>query len=188
MTEPLFFDCLTDAQFWSLFDSGVLHAYKLPVEVYNRLERLAPAHGCYLFTWPADVPLPLLQDIVPSMASPRQEFPRQADSDDLQTHMRAEQMRAEVEAFCARVHAEVPAEGGRIHVISMNPDIQLRAGPYLEPQARDLTAMSIPELEAYIDAMLRLDDGNDVSSAASQTYGPLATHSNHAPPWIFGQT
>jgi hypothetical protein len=188
MTEPLFFDCLTDAQFWSLFDSGVLQAYKLPGEVYNRLERLAPNHGCYLFAWPADVPLPLLQDIVPSLASPRQEFPRQADIDDPQTHMSAEQMRAEVEAFCARVHAEVSAEGGRIHVISMNPDIQLRAGPYLEPQARDLTAMSIPELEAYLDAMLRLDDGNDVSSAASQTYGPLANHRNQAPPWIFGQT
>ena len=35
MTEPLFFDCLTDAQFWSLFDAGVLHAYRLPVEVYR---------------------------------------------------------------------------------------------------------------------------------------------------------
>jgi hypothetical protein len=86
------------------------------------------------------------------------------------------------------VHAEVPAEGGRIHVISMNPDIQLRAGPYLEPQAHDLTAMSIPELEAYIDAMLRLDDGNDASSAASHIYGPPANHRNQAPPWIFGQT
>jgi hypothetical protein len=188
MTEPLFFDCLTDAQFWSLFDSGVLHAYKLPGEVYNRLERLAPAYGCYLFTWPADVPLPLLQDILPSIASPRQESACQAHNDPLRTHVSLEQMRSEVEAFCARAHAERSAQGGRIHVISMHPDIQLRAGPYLEPQARDLAAMSIPELEAYLDAMLRLDDGNDVSSAASHIYDPLANHPHHAPPWIFGQT
>ena len=102
MTEPLFFDCLTDAQFWSLFDSGVLHAYMLPGEVYARLERIAPAHGCYLFTWPADVALPLLQDIVPSIALPGQELPHQAHSDGLQAHMSVERMRSEIEAFCAR--------------------------------------------------------------------------------------
>jgi hypothetical protein len=186
MSEPLFFDCLTDAQFWSLFDSGVLHAYMLPGEVYERLERIAPAHGCYLFTWPADVALPLLQDIVPSIALPRQELPHQAHSDGLQAHMSAERMRSEIEAFCARVHAEMSAEGGRIHVIAMNPDIELRAGPYLEPQARDLTAMSMPELEAYLDAMLHLDDRTDSGSAASGPDGPLANHRNHAPPWIFG--
>jgi hypothetical protein len=185
MSEPLFFDCLTDAQFWSLFDSGVLHAYMLPGEVYERLERIAPAHGCYLFTWPADVALPLLQDIVPSIALPRQELPHQADSDGLQAHMSAERMRSEIEAFCARVHAEMSAEGGRIHVIAMNPDIELRAGPYLEPQARDLTAMSMPELEAYLDATLRLDDRTDIGSAASCPDGPLANHRNHAPPSIF---
>jgi hypothetical protein len=184
MTEPLFFDCLTDAQFWSLFDSGVLHAYMLPEEAYERLDRLAPAHGCYLFTWPPDVPLPLLQDIVPSIALIGQELPHQAHSGDLQPHMSAEQIRMEVEAFCARVHSERSAEGGRMFVISMHPDIQLRAGPYLEPQARDLTAMSIPELEAYLDAMLRLDDGNDIGSATSRTFGPLANHHNHEPPSI----
>jgi hypothetical protein len=186
MTEPLFFDCLTDAQFWSLFDSGVLHAYMLPGEVYERLKRIAPAHGCYLFTWPADVALPLLQDIVPSRALPGQELAHQAHSDGLQTPMIAEQMRSEIEAFCARVHAEMSAEGGRIHVIAMTPDIELRAGPYLEPQARDLTAMSMPELEAYLDAMLRLDDRTDIGSAASCPDGPLANHRNHAPPSIFG--
>jgi hypothetical protein len=185
MTEPLFFDCLTDAQFWSLFDSGVLHAYMLPGDVYERLERIAPAYGCYLFTWPADVALPLLQDIVPSIALPAQELPHQAHSDGLQTHMSVERMRSEIEAFCARVHAEMSAEGGRIHVIAMNPDIELRAGPYLEPQARDLTAMSMPELEAYLDATLRLDDRTDIGSAASCPDGPLANHRNHAPPSIF---
>jgi hypothetical protein len=185
MSEPLFFDCLTDAQFWSLFDSGVLHAYMLPGEVYGRLERIAPAHGCYLFTWPTDVALPLLQDIVPSIALPRQELPHQAHSDGLQAHMSAERMRSEIEAFCARVHAEMSAEGGRIHVIAMNPDIELRAGPYLEPQARDLTAMSMPELEAYLDATLRLDDRTNIGSAASCPDGPLANHRNHAPPSIF---
>ena len=186
MSEPLFFDCLTDAQFWSLFDSGVLHAYMLPGEVYERLERIAPAHGCYLFTWPTDVALPLLQDIVPSIALPRQELPHQAHSDGLQAHMSAERMRSEIEAFCARVHAEMSAEGGRIHVIAMNPDIELRAGPYLEPQPRDLTAMSMPELEAYLDATLRLDDRTDIGSAASCPDSPLANHRNHAPPSIFG--
>jgi hypothetical protein len=186
MTEPLFFDCLTDAQFWSLFDSGVLHAYILPVEVYERLERLAPAHGYYLFAWPADAPQPLLQDIVPSIALRGQDLPRQSHSDSLQTHMNLERMRSEIEAFCARVHAEMSAEGGRIHVIAMTPDIELRAGPYLEPQARDLTAMSMPELEAYLDAMLRLDDRTDIGSAASCTDRPLANHRNHASPWLFG--
>jgi hypothetical protein len=180
MTEPLFFDCLTDAQFWSLLDSGVLHAYMLPEEAYERLDRLAPAHGCYLFTWPPDVPLPLLQDIVPSISLHGQELPRQAHSDGLQLYMNAEQVRSEVEAFCARVHAEMSAEGGRILIISMNPDIQLRAGPYLEPQAHDLAAMSMAELEAYLDAMLRLDDGNDIGSAASCTDGPLASHRTQA--------
>jgi hypothetical protein len=182
MTEPLFFDCLTDAQFWSLFDSGVLHAYILPVEVYERLERLAPAHGYYLFAWPADAPQPLLQDIVPSIALRGQDLPRQSHSDSLQTHMNLERMRSEIEAFCTRVHTEMSAEGGRIHAISTNPVIELRAGPYLEPRALDLTAMSMPELEAYLDATLRLDDRTDIGSAASCPDGPLANHRNHAPP------
>jgi hypothetical protein len=60
--------------------------------------------------------------------------------------------------------------------------MELRAGQYLEPQARDLTAMSMPELEAYLDAMLRLDDRTDIGSAASCTDGPLANHRNHVPP------
>ena len=30
MAEPLFFDCLTDAQLWSLFATGVLQSYRLP--------------------------------------------------------------------------------------------------------------------------------------------------------------
>ena len=181
MTEPLFFDCLTDAQFWSLLDSGVLHAYMLPEEAYERLERLAPAHGCYLFTWQPDVPLPLLQEVVPSITLRGQELPLEAHSDGIQPYMNAEQIRSEVEAFCARVHAEMSAERGRILIISMHPDVQLRAGPYLEPRALDLTAMSIPELEAYLDAMLRLDDGNDISSATSCIYGPLANHRDHEP-------
>jgi hypothetical protein len=161
MTEPLFIDCLTDAQFWSLLDSGVLHAYTLPGEVYKRLERLAPAHGCYLFRWPGDVDLPPLQDIVPSLAAPGQVPPCQAQSEALQTPMTSERVRSEIEVFCARVDTDIPAEGARIHVISTHPTVKLRAGPYLEPPARDLTAMSMPELETYLEALLRVDDRDD---------------------------
>jgi hypothetical protein len=156
MAEPLFFDCLTDAQFWSLFDSGVLHDHMLPGEVYERLERIAPAHGCVLFTWPADVDLPSLQDMIPSLAVLGEEPPAQSSSHGLQTHVTVERIRSDLEVCCARVHPVIPPESGRIHVISMNPRLELRAGPYLEPPARDLTAMSLPELEAYLDAALRL--------------------------------
>jgi hypothetical protein len=183
MTEPLFFDCLTDAQFWSLFDSGVLHAYLLPGEVFHRLQRLAPAHGSYLFAWPADRPLPLLQDIVPSLALYGQRSPHQTHRDRLQTPISGERIRSEIEAFFARDHADVPTEGGRSYVITMNPDIELRAGPYLEPTARDLAAMSMPELEAYLDARLRLDDGNDIGAAIPS---PFIDRRDHPPPWISG--
>ena len=93
--------------------------------------------------------------------------------------MSTERIRLEIEAFCARVHAEMSTDGGRIHVITLNPDIELRAGPYLELTARDLAAMSMPELEAYLDAMLRLDDGNDMGAAASNTYGPFINRLDH---------
>lgn len=182
MTEPLFFDCLTDAQFWSLLDSGVLQAYMLPWQVYERLDRIAPAHGCYLFTWPADADLPVLQDIVPSLAASGQESPDQRRSDGLQTRVAAERIRSEIDVFCAHVHPDVSAVGGRILVISTNPDLALRAGPYLEPPARDLTAMSMPELEAYLDAVLYIDDRNDGGSAALSTYGPHTNHRSHAHP------
>jgi hypothetical protein len=167
MTEPLFFDCLTDAQFWSLFDSGVLLGYMLPREVYERLERIAPSHGCYLFTWPAGVNLPSLQDMVPSLAVPTAEPPAQSHSHGLTRRVTAEWIRAAIEVFCARVHSAMPPEGGRIRVISMNPRLELRAGPYLEPPARDLTAMSLPELEAYLDAVLQLDEEHEIDSAVS---------------------
>ena len=186
MTEPLFFDCLTDAQFWSLFDSGVLHAYMLPGDVYERLGRLAPTHGCYLFPWPANVPPPLLQDIVPSVTLHGPELPHQAHGDGIQTHVTAERMRSEIEAFCARMHAQMSVEGGRIHVISTHPSIELRAGPYLEPQIRDLTAMSMSELEAYLDARLRLDDENDIGSATASTDDPRVNPHHHVAPWMSG--
>jgi hypothetical protein len=182
MTEPLFFDCLTDAQFWSLLDSGVLQAYMLPWEVYERLDRIAPTHGCYLLTWPADVDLPVLQDIVPSVAVPGQELPDQRQSGGLQTRVAAERIRSEIDVFCAPVHTDVSVEGVRILVISTNPTPDLRAGPYLEPPARDLTAMSMPELEAYLDAVLRIDGSHDSGSAALSTDGPHTNHRNHALP------
>jgi hypothetical protein len=182
MSEPLFFDCLTDAQFWSLLDSGVLQAYLLPWEVYERLERIAPAHGCYLFTWPADMGLPHLQDIIPSLAVPGREIPDQTHSDSLRTSVITDWLRSEIEVFCARVASDMSTEGRRIHIISTNPDLQLRTGPYLEPPARDLTAMSMPELEAYLDALLRVDDRNDVRSPDSSAYDPLTNRRSHTHP------
>lgn len=167
MTEPLFFDCLTDAQCWSLFDSGVLHGCRLPVEVYARLERIAPDHGCYLFTWPAGVELPSLHDLVPGVAVPVEEPPAQLHSHRLETSVTGERLRSVIEAFCARLNTAMPPEGGRIHVIATHPHPELRAGPYLEPRARDLNAMSLPELEAYLDDVLRVDEANEVDSAAS---------------------
>jgi hypothetical protein len=169
MTEPLFFDCLTDAQVWSLFDTGVLQGGRLPVEVYERLERIAPDHGCYLFTWPAGVELPSLQDLIPGVASPGEEPPVQTHSHSLETRGTVERMRAAIEAFWARVHRNRPPAGGRIHVIATHPHLALRAGPYLEPRARDLHAMSLPELEAYLDDVLRVDEGGEDDAAASST-------------------
>jgi hypothetical protein len=167
MTEPLFFDCLTDAQFWSLFDAGVLHSVMVPARVYKRLERIAPDHGCYLFTWPAGVDLPSLQDIVSGVAVPVEESLAPTHSNRLERRATVESRCSAIEAFCERVNTATPPEGGRIHVISTHPHAELRAGPYLEPRARDLNAMSLPELEAYLDQVLRVDEGNDVDPAES---------------------
>lgn len=171
MTEPLFFDCLTDAQFWSLFDAGVLHDYMMPVEVYERLKRIAPGHGCYLFSWPEGMALPSLEGIVPGFAGQIEEPPTQAHSDHPETHVTVERMRSAIEAFCERVDRDIPLAGRWIHGIATNPHPELRAGPYLGPQVHeeaqphDLHAMSMRELEAYLDGVLRVDEGNDVDSA-----------------------
>jgi hypothetical protein len=167
MTEPLFFDCLTEAQLWSLFDTGVLHGYMLPVEVYARLERIAPNHGCYLFRWPEGMDLPSLQDIVPGVALAGEAPPAQPYHHRQETRITEERTRSAIEDFCARVNTAMPPERGRVHVITAAPQPGLRAGPYLEPQPRDLNSMSLPELEAYLDDVLRIDEGNDVDSAAS---------------------
>jgi hypothetical protein len=158
MTEPLFFDCLTDAQFWSLFDSGVLQGTMLPGDVYERLDRLAPAHGCFLFIWPADRHLPSLHEMAPSLAALAEETPAQPHSHRVPTHAPAERIRSEIELFCEALHTDTPPDGSRIHVITMTPHLGIRAGPYLEPPARDLAAMSLPELEAYLDAVLRVEE------------------------------
>jgi hypothetical protein len=163
MTEPLFFDCLTDAQVWSLFDTGGLNSYMLPARVYERLERIAPDHGCYLFTWPADSALPSLADIVPGVALPVEEPPARPHGRRLETRLTAEQMRLAMAAFCTRLHPAVPHAGGRIHVIATHPRPALRRGPCLEPPAHDLNAMSLPELEAYLDDVLRLDEHSDAA-------------------------
>jgi hypothetical protein len=160
MMEPVFFDCLTDAQCWSLFDAGVLQGYRLPVEVYERLARIAPEQGCYLFTWPAGVALPSLHDMLPGLAVPGEAPSAQTDGHGLETRLTMEEMRVAVEAFCARVHPHTPLEGKRIHVMATKPRLELRAGPYLESQPRDLSAMSLSELESYLDDLLRLDEGD----------------------------
>jgi hypothetical protein len=98
--------------------------------------------------------------------------------------MRTERMRSEIEAFCARRRADMPSEGGRIHVIRLNPVIEVRAGPYLEPRPRDLSSMSMPELEAYLDATLYLGEGNAIAAAGSDIPGPLKHSHDHAPPWV----
>jgi len=169
MAEPLFFDCLTDAQFWSLFDCGVLHAYMLPAEVYERLGRIAPAHGCYLFTWPAGVQPPALQDIVPRLAATRDPPADQTQSQAMPTRLTPDGIRSAIEVLRAHVHIDLAVEGERIHVISTSHGLELRAGPHLEPPARDLSAMSLPELEAYLDAVLQLDAERGVDSAAPST-------------------
>jgi hypothetical protein len=113
------------------------------------------------------VDLPSLQDILSGSAVPLEEPPAQAHSDHLETRMAAQRMRSIIAAFCARVHTDTPPVGGRIHVITTGPRPELRAGPYLEPQACDLNAMSLPELEAYLDAVLRVDEGHDLDSVSS---------------------
>ena len=176
MTEPFFFDCLTDAQFWSLFNAGVLHGCRLPMEVYERLERIAPDYGCYLFTWPEGVDLPSLLDVVPGLIVPVEASPAQTDHSCLETRVAVERMRSAVEALCARMNTDTLSGGRRIHVIATDPCPELRAGPYLEPQARDLNAMSMAELEAYLDDVLRVDEGRDVDAAASS-----ASTGDHTP-------
>jgi hypothetical protein len=167
MTEPLFFDCLTDAQFWSLFDTGVLQGYMLPVEVYERLVRIAPDHGCYLFTWPRGIDLPSVHDLVPDLAIPGAAPSAPPYSSPAETRATVERIRLALEAFCMGLHIDMPLEGGRIHVISTNPRPELRVGPYLQPQPRDLNAMSLPELEAYLDDVLWVDEGHEVDSGES---------------------
>jgi hypothetical protein len=167
MTEPLFFDCLTEAQLWSLFDTGVLRGYMLPVEVYARLERIAPNHGCYLFTWPEGMDLPPLQDIVPGVSLPAEAPPAGPNDSRLEIHITEERVRSAIEDFCARVNNAVPPEGGRVHVITTTPQPGVRVGPYLEPHPRDLNSMSLPELEAYLDEVLRVDEGSDADAAAT---------------------
>jgi hypothetical protein len=167
MTEPLFFDCLTEAQLWSLFDTGVLHGYLLPVEVYARLERIAPNHGCYLFTWPEGTDLPPLRDIVPGLALAAEAPPPRPNDHRPEACIAEERTRSAIEDFRARVHIAVPPAGGRVQVIIMTPQPELRLGPYLEPRSRDLNSMSVPELEAYLDEVLRVEEGGDIDSAAT---------------------
>ena len=158
MSEPLFFDCLTDMQIWSLFDSGVLHDYRLPVEVYERLERIAPDHGCYLFTWLPGRDLPDLQELLPGMRSAREESSEPTPSHDLEAPIATECMHAAIQAVCAYAQGHRVTAGGRIYHITTMPYPSLRPGPYLALQARDLDDMSMPELEAYLADALRLDE------------------------------
>jgi hypothetical protein len=160
MAEPLFFDCLTDTQIWSLFETGVLHDYRLPVEVYERLAHIAPEHGCYLFTWPRGVDLPALPDLVPGLMVSEGDLAGAIYSQPLESTTTAERLRAAIEAFCAPVHSDRLPAGGRIYLMQTTPRPSLRPGPYLEPRLHDLNAMSLPELEAFLDDVLRVDEAS----------------------------
>jgi hypothetical protein len=158
MAEPLFFDCLTDAQFWSLFESGVLQSYRLPPEVYERLRGLASDHGCVLFTWPAGTAVPAPRDVIPDLAAAAEDAQASPHGRHPQTPLSPEALRSAVEAYRQRACLERPSQDRPLQVMSLNPDLDLRAGPYLEPPAHDLHAMSLPELEAYLNEVLRLDE------------------------------
>jgi len=160
MSEPLFFDCLTERQIWSLFDSGVLHDYRLPVEVYERLERIAPEHGCYLFTWLPGRALPDLQGLLPGMGLAREGSSEPTPGHDLEAPISTEFMHAAMQAMCAHAPDHRKTAGGRIYLLTTLPYPSLRPGPYLALQARDLEAMSMSELEAYLADVLRLDDAS----------------------------
>ena len=166
MAEPLFFDCLTEAQLWSLFAAGVLQGYQLPVEAYERLLQIAPTHGCFPFTWPASMDLPSLRDLVPDSAMPSEGPPLPTSSNRQESPVPVAWVRSEIEAFCARMNSDMPREGRRVHTIWTNPTLELRAGPYIgphepdmAPQGRELHAMSLPDIEAYLDEVLRVDEG-----------------------------
>jgi len=171
MSEPLFFDCLTERQIWSLFDSGVLHDYRLPVEVYERLERIAPEHGCYLFTWLPGRALPDLQGLLPGMGLAREGSSEPTPGHDLEAPISTEFMHAAMQAMCAHAPDHRKTAGGRIYLLTTLPYPSLRPGPYLALQARDLEAMSMPELEAYLADVLRLDEASIRCEQASGMVG-----------------
>jgi hypothetical protein len=181
VTEPLFFDCLTDAQCWSLFDAGVLQSCRVPLEVYERLERMAPDYGCFLFTWPAALESPALRDILPSVALPVEERGTPPHT-GLETPVTAEQMRLGIAALGESLNARRPPAVGRIHVITIRPRLELLAGPYLELRAHDLNAMSLPELEAYLDKVLRLDEDVAGKAATASHKGDSESHADPQDP------
>ena len=158
MDEPIFFDCLTDAQCWSLFELGVLQHDGLPADVYDRLERIAPDYGCYLFTWHVGTAVPPLRDLVPNVAPPGEA-----------SRLPAERIDSILEGFRAAVQSVTPPEGLQVYVISTRARLEIRAGPSLQPRVRDLNAMSIPELEAYLNGVLQLDEAVDSDPAGSPT-------------------
>lgn len=117
MTDPLFFDCLTDAQLWALFMHHVLQGHRFSGAIVGRLVSVGMERG---------IPLMRVVEMItrggPDTAgssSPRYEGPTQTQ---------------------------------------VSPP-----GPY------DLNAMSLPELEAYLDEVLRVDEGHDPDSAESST-------------------
>lgn len=167
MAEPLFFDCLTDAQFWSLFESGVLQSYRMPSGVYERLQRLAPDRGCVLFTWPEGAELPILEEIISGLGTAIEEA-RTSHGQDRETPLSLEAIGSAVEAYRERVCPERPSQGRQIHAILVGPTLTLQAGPSLEPQAYDLHAMSPEELEAYLDEVLRLDESRESAAAGTE--------------------
>jgi hypothetical protein len=172
MIDPVFFDCLTDAQCWSLFVAGVLDGQRLPLDVYQRLERMAPEHGCCLFAWPVGMAPPALHDLLAKLAATRQQPPERSAAMRRPGGFAMEPVRAAVADFCARA-ASRRFPGRRIYILRTTPRLELRPGPYLELRRRDLDAMSLAELEAYLDDVLRLEEDGEVGAAGAA--GPSGT-------------
>lgn len=115
MAEPLFFDCLTDAQLWALFMHHVLQGHRFSGSIVGRLVSVGMERG-----------IPLMRVV------------------------------------------GMIARGGPDTEGSSSARYQGPTQTHLTPPVpHDLNAMSLPELEAYLDEVLRLDDGNDRDSAAS---------------------
>jgi len=117
MNDPLFFDCLTDAQLWALFMHHVLQGHRLSGEIVDRLVSVGMERG-----------IPLMRMV-------------------------------------GMIARGGPDTEGRSLARDEGPT-QIHVSP---PPPHDLNAMSLPELEAYLDEVLRVDEVNDPASTPSSS-------------------